>query len=271
MKTHNNRESEIDFGRPLDIESGIFGQPLAPPPLAVPRRNPMSRAAKIGLGSVVVALVASISVMAVALTGDVEDPDEAAKWKIINEVATELAAIKARVAAEAEVAVVEPEIVETVAVVAPVVDEEPVETVKPIKKPVKKPVVKPLDKKPIEKKPVEKKPVDPAPMTNPELEKLINPDKVDKKNTNLQKTLTRQQVQAGMGKVAGAVKSCGNNIGGNVTVAVTIKGNGKVQSATVLGSHAGTAVGSCTARYVRRAKFPAFADPSLRVKYPFSI
>jgi len=44
-----------------------------------------------------------------------------------------------------------------------------------------------------------------------------------------------------------------------------------LESATAMGSHAGTPVGLCAARAVRRAKFPKFGKPSLTVKYPFKL
>ena len=269
MKTRNNK-NDIDFSRPLGIESGFFNQQLPAPPLAVPRSSRMSRTAKAMIGAFVIALVASVSVVALALTLEEEDPVEAAKWRTINEVKAKLAVIKARLAAEAEAEPVEPveavEAVEAVELVesasaGPTAGSSSLKVKKPVeKKPVEK---KPVEKKPVEKKPVEKKPVDPKPQD--ELDKLLNPEK----KPSLPKTLTRDQVQAGMSKVAGSVKSCGQ--GGSISTRVTISGNGKVSGVQILGPHAGTPTGSCAARYIRRASFPRFSDPSLRVKYPFSL
>jgi hypothetical protein len=74
-----------------------------------------------------------------------------------------------------------------------------------------------------------------------------------------------------MRRVAGAVSRCGRGESGRVTVNVVISGSsGRVSSATVTGSFAGTAVGSCAARAVRGARFPRFRDKSLTVRgYPF--
>jgi len=83
--------------------------------------------------------------------------------------------------------------------------------------------------------------------------------------------LSRQQVQAGMDAVAGSVKACGQGAGGSLTMQVTIAGSGRVTSAAALGAHAGTPVGLCAARAVRRAKFPKFGKSSLTVKYPFKL
>jgi hypothetical protein len=270
MKTQDNRESDIDFGRPLGIESGFFNQQLPPSPLAAPRSGGMPRGAKIGIAAFAIALVASVSVVAIALTLDEEDPVEAAKWRTIRDVEAKLAVIKERIAAEASASAeatggrsTESASAEATAgsSISKVDEVEPVK--KPVKKPIKRPVEKPIEK-PVEK-PVVEKPVDPKPQD--ELDKLLNPDK----KPSLPKTLTRDQVRAGMSKVAGAVKSCGQGQGGSLSTRITISGKGKVANVQILGAHAGTPTGSCAARYIRRASFPKFADPSLRVKYPFSL
>ncbi len=83
--------------------------------------------------------------------------------------------------------------------------------------------------------------------------------------------LTKAQVQAGMKSVANAVRACDTSgAGGSVTVQVTIAPNGRVTSANPTGSSAGTPVGLCAARAVRRAKFPATQN-SLNVTYPFKL
>jgi len=279
MRTRTDKDKDIDFGLPLSIESGFFRQP---PPLAAPRSNGMSRNTKIGIAAFVIALVASVSAVAIALTLEAEDPVEAAKWRTIRDVTAKLAVLKANMAAEAENGAAAPEPVEpapeepatSVAAADPVAEPAAVETARPSveKRPVKRPVEKkPVVGEPVEKKPVEKKPDQTAPQPRDELDVLINPGVSSKKPTGLPRTLSRDQVQAGMSRVAGAVRSCGDGQGGNLTVWVTISGNGKVSSASVIGSHASTPVGACAVRHVRRATFPAFADPSLRVKYPFAL
>ncbi|MBW2276226.1 MAG: hypothetical protein JRF63_01970 [Deltaproteobacteria bacterium] len=75
-----------------------------------------------------------------------------------------------------------------------------------------------------------------------------------------------------MNAVAGSVRACGQGAGGSIKMNVTIAGaTGRVKSATAMGGHAGTPVGLCAARAVRRAKFPKFSKPSLNVKYPFKL
>ncbi|MBW2278829.1 MAG: hypothetical protein JRF63_15155 [Deltaproteobacteria bacterium] len=75
-----------------------------------------------------------------------------------------------------------------------------------------------------------------------------------------------------MNAVAGSVRACGQGAGGSIKMNVTIAGaTGRVKSASAMGGHAGTPVGLCAARAVRRAKFPKFSKPSLNVKYPFKL
>jgi anti-sigma factor RsiW len=82
--------------------------------------------------------------------------------------------------------------------------------------------------------------------------------------------LDRGDVQKGMHVVAGSVKACGKGQLGKVTVKVVIGQTGRVASAVTVGSFAGTAVGSCAAKEVRKAKFP-ISQNTLTVKYPFDL
>jgi hypothetical protein len=82
--------------------------------------------------------------------------------------------------------------------------------------------------------------------------------------------LSREDVQAGMQSVAGAVKACGKGAGGTLTVRVAIAASGSVTSAKATGSHAGTPVGSCAEKAVKRARFPK-AKNKLDVSYPFKL
>jgi hypothetical protein len=74
-----------------------------------------------------------------------------------------------------------------------------------------------------------------------------------------------------MNAVAGAVRRCGQGMGGTIKMNVTIANTGRVKSASAMGAHAGTPVGLCAARAVRRAKFPKFQKSTLNVKYPFKL
>jgi hypothetical protein len=82
--------------------------------------------------------------------------------------------------------------------------------------------------------------------------------------------LDRGDVQKGMNAVAGLVKACGQGQLGRVTVKVVIGQTGRVASAVAVGTFAGTAVGSCAAKEVRKAKFP-ISQTTLTVKYPFNL
>jgi hypothetical protein len=82
--------------------------------------------------------------------------------------------------------------------------------------------------------------------------------------------LSRDQVQGGMQSVAGAVKACGKGAGGTITIRVTIAASGSVTSAKATGPHAGTPVGSCAEKAVKKARFPK-AKNKLDVSYPFKL
>lgn len=84
------------------------------------------------------------------------------------------------------------------------------------------------------------------------------------------KSLDRNDVQNGMNSVANGVKACGQGQSGTVTLKVVIGRTGRVMSANATGPFAGTPVGSCAARAVRSARFPA-SDANLTVHYPFRL
>jgi hypothetical protein len=68
-----------------------------------------------------------------------------------------------------------------------------------------------------------------------------------------------------------AVQQCAGNLRGVAQLDVTVASNGSVTHAVVAGDFAGTPEGSCIARTVKLAKFPAFSEPSVRVSYPFEL
>lgn len=84
------------------------------------------------------------------------------------------------------------------------------------------------------------------------------------------RTLTRQQVVAGMRRVARSVSSCTS--GERVSVDVTVVGaTGRVASARVVGPLAGSAQARCVERVVQNAAFPRFSESHLNVRaYPFA-
>jgi hypothetical protein len=71
-----------------------------------------------------------------------------------------------------------------------------------------------------------------------------------------------------MNAVKSAVKRCGAGQTGTVKIKARIAPDGRVDSATPVGSFAGTPQGTCAARAVRRARFPR-SSKSTSVTYPF--
>ena len=82
---------------------------------------------------------------------------------------------------------------------------------------------------------------------------------------------SRSDVTRVLGRLSGPIAACGGGEHGTVTVRMTISGSGRVRSADVSGSFAGTPVGTCVARVVRRARFPAFSSDTFSVTYPFRL
>jgi hypothetical protein len=68
-----------------------------------------------------------------------------------------------------------------------------------------------------------------------------------------------------------AVRACAGERHGSVQVDVVVQGTGRVSSATVTGNFQGSPEGSCIARAVRSARFPAFTGEPLRFRYPFAL
>ncbi len=82
---------------------------------------------------------------------------------------------------------------------------------------------------------------------------------------------TREQVVTAMDRVLPELTRCVGEKHGAATVTMTVRSSGAVTYALVGGSFAGTPEGSCIARVIRQAQFPAFSDPSIRVSYPFQL
>jgi hypothetical protein len=83
-------------------------------------------------------------------------------------------------------------------------------------------------------------------------------------------TPSRSDVIAAMSHVAPAVTACGAEHG-VATVQVSVANSGRVSSAVVTGSLAGTPTGSCVARAVRGATLPAFTRSTFSFSYPFRV
>ncbi len=90
--------------------------------------------------------------------------------------------------------------------------------------------------------------------------------------SNLPQTPSKSQVRSALSSVRGAVKQCGGGESGVVNTSITVAGStGRVSNVSVSGKYAGTSVGSCVARAVKRAKFPKFKQSSLKIGFPFSL
>jgi len=80
---------------------------------------------------------------------------------------------------------------------------------------------------------------------------------------------SRSQVRRAMSSVAGQVMACKNLVESptRVNASVNVASSGLVESATVSGGS--PALQDCVERAVRRARFPAFSEPTFVVSYPF--
>ena len=89
------------------------------------------------------------------------------------------------------------------------------------------------------------------------------------------KTLTREQVAAGMKRAEPGVHACYQQLRepGLVMITATINGaTGRIAAARVVGGFAGTPSGECVVLAVRRAcVFPRFSGPPLTLKYPYML
>jgi predicted Zn finger-like uncharacterized protein len=92
-------------------------------------------------------------------------------------------------------------------------------------------------------------------------------------SSNLPAAPTRNDVKTALQGVGGAVKSCKKDSGGTAAVNVVFSGKtGRVSSAKVTsGPFKGTAVGSCIASAVKRARVPRFKQSSFKVTFPYRL
>jgi predicted Zn finger-like uncharacterized protein len=89
---------------------------------------------------------------------------------------------------------------------------------------------------------------------------------------NLQPTPTRDDVLSAMKGVTPSVQACGGGQSGVAMTKVGVTGStGKVSAVDVGGQFAGSPVGSCVAKEVRKAKFPRFSQSTFSFSYPFKL
>lgn len=84
-------------------------------------------------------------------------------------------------------------------------------------------------------------------------------------------TPSRAQVRTAMESVRARIEACAAGLPGVARVVVTVSPDGRVRHAYVQGGFAGRPEGSCMARVVRDARFPAFRKADLRVAYPYAL
>jgi hypothetical protein len=82
---------------------------------------------------------------------------------------------------------------------------------------------------------------------------------------------TREQVQQGLQQIQPALVACAAGAHGVSVANVTLASSGRVSHGTIEGVFAGTPQGSCMARALRTASFPAFSAQNFSVKYPFRL
>ena len=83
---------------------------------------------------------------------------------------------------------------------------------------------------------------------------------------------SREDVQRALSGVRGAVAQCMGGQHATVRVRVAVRGSGRVTTATVQDPYwARPPTGSCIARAVREAEFPAFSEETFVVLYPFQL
>ena len=88
---------------------------------------------------------------------------------------------------------------------------------------------------------------------------------------DLPETPERGAVQSAIQAVEGNVRACSPDQHGTATVRIVVASSGRVTTATVSGQFAGTPIGSCVARAVRGARFPAFSAERFEITYPFQL
>jgi len=82
---------------------------------------------------------------------------------------------------------------------------------------------------------------------------------------------SRAEVQQALEGVRPAVEACAAGVPGVAQLHVTVADSGRVRHARVAGHFAGRPEGSCMARAVRRARFPADRQDGFKVVYPYRL
>lgn len=100
---------------------------------------------------------------------------------------------------------------------------------------------------------------------------LRKPPPADKEPALPQKP-TPEGLRAAIKVLSPAIRGCAMGGRGRIDMVVVLRSDGSVLSARVAGPpYAGTAGGLCMEGALRKARFPAFAAPRVRLRIPFMI
>jgi hypothetical protein len=87
-------------------------------------------------------------------------------------------------------------------------------------------------------------------------------------------TLSRSQIASAMSAIKDRVAACysRHRVPGMAMVRGSVSGErGRLESVSVTGLFAGTPTGACVLAAARKARFPRFSGPSIRIKFPFML
>lgn len=104
----------------------------------------------------------------------------------------------------------------------------------------------------------------------PEAAEAAAPEVVEPAAPALPEKLTRDQVRNGLDSVRAKVLACTNGTYGKIHADVTISAPGKVSSAVIDGTFAGTKAADCMVQKINSAKFAEFSGADISVRYPYS-
>jgi hypothetical protein len=87
----------------------------------------------------------------------------------------------------------------------------------------------------------------------------------------LPEQLGQEQLGKVMAELMPTLQACAGDLHGKADLKLTLRPKGVVSYALVDADFAGTREGSCIAQALRRAKFPAFTAPVMRISYPVQL
>jgi len=238
----------------LSLENPYLASSLVPPPK---RPFPVARALAIGAGMVAAAAIGAV-IQLNMLQGS--SPQGHVETGGVASPAPVVVAAAAKPLPQPEVVVAPAPVVETAAPVeAPAA--APVAVAPEVAVAAQPEVIKPMR--------AVLPPAPPEPAAAP-LAATVVPEPIAAA-VDLPEYPSRDQVTAGFESMRNALKQCAAGRAGQVEVKASITSNGRIVHALIDGDFEGSPEGSCMARAVREAQFPAFSQPRLKVSYPFAL